>query len=94
MPCTDGVRQVKINANNTFSLGWQAPQTANGSPIIGGHTIYTDDLGGRLYALNSNDGTVRTQVAIPATSRFATPTLSNGRLFIGTMTGIIAITKS
>jgi outer membrane protein assembly factor BamB len=94
LPCTDGVRQVKINANNTFSLGWQAPHAANGSPIIGGHTIYTVYLRGTLYALNSNDGTVRTQVSIPATSRFATPTLSSGRLFIGTMTGITAITKS
>ncbi len=94
LPCTDGVRQIKINANNTFSLGWHAPQAANGSPIIGGQTIYTVDLGGRLYALNSNDGTVRATVSIPATSRFATPTLSNGRLFIGTMSGITAITLS
>ncbi|HEU5229088.1 MAG TPA: PQQ-binding-like beta-propeller repeat protein [Ktedonobacteraceae bacterium] len=92
LPCVDGVRQVKIGPGETMTVGWQAPQSVNGSPIIGGHTIYVvDHNNGVFYALNRDTGAVRTSMPVGITSRFATPTLSNGLVFIGTLQGIVAI---
>jgi outer membrane protein assembly factor BamB len=94
VPCTDGVRQVIVEGGNHLRLGWQAPAQVNGSPVIGGHTVYSLDPGGTLYALNSDTGAVTAKVQIDATSRFATPTLATGQVFVGTLTGVVAITIS
>ncbi|TMC20239.1 MAG: hypothetical protein E6J34_13190 [Chloroflexi bacterium] len=92
IPCTDGVRQITVVGGKTLRLGWQASTQINGSPIVGGHTVYTLDKNGTLYALNSATGAVRASIPIGATSRFATPTLSQGKVFVGTMKGIVAVT--
>jgi outer membrane protein assembly factor BamB len=90
LPCRNGIRQVKIEGNN-ITMGWQRDQP-NGSPVVGGHTVYCMDYaGGTLYALNSADGSVRTSLSIGTTSRFATPTLWNGLVFVGTMQGVVAL---
>jgi hypothetical protein len=43
-----------------------------------------------LYALNAATGQVRATLSVGATSRFATPTLSGRRIFIGTLRGVVA----
>lgn len=92
LPCADGVRQVKIGPGETMTVGWHAPQSVNGSPIIGGHTLYVvDHNNGVFYALNRDTGAVRASLPVGITSRFATPTLSNGLVFIGTLQGIVAL---
>jgi outer membrane protein assembly factor BamB len=93
VPCTEGLQQLQVGNGATLTLGWQAKQ-APGSPVIGGGTVYTLDRSGTLYALDINTGQVHAQVAVGATSRFATPTLFQDRIFIGTMTGIAAVTGS
>ena len=73
--------------------GWQADGKIHGSPVIGGHTVYS--LGGAtLYALDSQPGKVRAQVDVGNTSRFAAPTLSGSFVLVGTMSGISAVTLS
>src|SRR2546422_2672041 len=73
-----------------FSYG--CPRQVTGSPIIGGQTIYSlDPGGGVLYALNAATGEVRATLSVGATARFATPMLSKGSIFIGTLTGIVAV---
>lgn len=95
IPCTDGLRQLTLTPGARFSIGWHAPQQVSGSPIIGGQTIYSlDPYGGVLYALNAATGQVRTSIAVGETSRFATPTLVQGRLFIGTLTGVVGVSIS
>ncbi len=90
LPCSNGIHQVKIEGNS-ITMGWQRNQP-NGSPVVGGHTLYClDYAGGTLYALNSDDGSVRTSLSIGSTSRFATPTLWNGLVFVGTMQGVVAL---
>ena len=92
IPCTSGVMQLTISEQRV-SQGWQAPGQITGSPIIGGQTLYSlDPNGGVLYALNVANGQVRAKVSVGAASRFATPSLSGRTLFIGTMTGIVAVT--
>jgi outer membrane protein assembly factor BamB len=92
VPCTNGVLQLTITGS-TMQRGWQANGKIHGSPIIGGHTVYS--LGGAtLYALDSQTGKVQAQVDVGDTSRFATPTLSGNFVFVGTMAGISAVTLS
>jgi outer membrane protein assembly factor BamB len=94
IPCTNGLLQLTIG-QGTMHPGWQASGNVNGSPIIGGHTVYSiDTSGGVLHALDSQTGKDIAQVNVGATSRFATPTLSGNLIFIGTMNGISAVTLS
>ncbi len=95
VPCTDGVRQVTVGSGATMTIGWQAPSQVAGSPVVGGHTVYSlDASNGTLYALDSASGGVRTSISTGQTSRFATPTLAGSQIFVGTMTGVVAISLS
>ncbi len=90
VPCSDGIRQVIVGPGTQITVGWHA-QVA-GSPIIGGHTVYSlDPSSGTLYALNISDGSVVTTLSVGQTSRFATPTLSAGMLFVGTTSSVVAV---
>jgi outer membrane protein assembly factor BamB len=93
IPCVEGLQQLQVGSGATVTLGWQAAQVP-GSPVVGGHTVYSLDRSGTLYALDSTTGQTRATVAVGATSRFATPTLFQGHVFIGTMTGIVAVLGS
>jgi outer membrane protein assembly factor BamB len=94
LPCTDGLRQVLLGPDHRLTQGWHAPGQVSGSPIVGGHTVYSLDRNGTLYALNSQTGTVITTISVGSTSRFATPTLFGDHVFVGTMTGVVAVTIS
>ncbi len=92
IPCSDGLRQLQLEAGAHLVPGWHAPQQVTGSPVIGGQTVYSLDPGsGVLYALDAATGKVRATLSVGTTSRFATPTLSQGSIFIGTLTGIVAV---
>jgi outer membrane protein assembly factor BamB len=94
LPCNEGVQQIQVSADGNFTLGWRAANVP-GSPVVGGHTVYTLERNGTLHALVLETGKDRTAtVNVGATSRFATPTLFQNRIFIGTLTGVIAVTIS
>jgi outer membrane protein assembly factor BamB len=90
IPCTDGVRQVSVDANGKIYLGWQASGDIVGSPVVGGHTVYSLS-NGTLYALNMDSGQVLTSLNVGQVNRFATPTIAGTSIFIGTMSGITAV---
>ncbi len=94
VPCTDGLQQVQVGPGIHLAANWKAPTNVTGSPVVGGHTVYSLDPSGTLYALDSASGQVRTTVPVGATSRFATPTLSGDHVFIGTLTGVVAVVAS
>jgi len=91
VPCTNGLLEVVVGPGARITRGWQAPGQVNGSPIVSGHTVYSLDRNGTLYALNSDNGVVVASQPVGATSRFATPTLAGGHVYVGTMTGIVAV---
>jgi outer membrane protein assembly factor BamB len=92
VPCTDGLREVRVGPEAQLSLGWRAPGAVSGSPVVGGHTVYSlDPAGGSLYALDADRGTVRTSAPVGQTSRFATPTLAGGLVLVGTLAGVVAL---
>lgn len=92
IPCADGLRELKLAAGTPLVLGWQAQAQVTGSPVIGGNTVYSlDPGGGMLYALDAVTGAVRATLSVGPTPRFATPTLYQSRIFVGTITGIVAV---
>lgn len=92
IPCTDGLRQLQLASGTNLVPGWQAPQQVTGSPVVGGNTVYSlDPAGGTLYALDAATGSVRATISVGSTSRFATPTLFQSSIFVGTLTGIVAV---
>ncbi|HEX7734860.1 MAG TPA: PQQ-binding-like beta-propeller repeat protein [Ktedonobacteraceae bacterium] len=94
VPCISGLREIKISQAGQITTGWQAPSNIQGSPIVGGHTVYDLDIHGTLYALNSSTGSVRASISVGDVNRFATPTLADNMLFVGTYAGIVAVTLS
>jgi outer membrane protein assembly factor BamB len=96
VPCTDGVRRITVNADNSMKVDWHVASMQQ-PPIVGGHTAYSTDYQGKVYAVDLDTGKLQATFAsyqgigIP---RFATPTLSGNLLFLGTTTGIMAITLS
>ncbi|GAC1617089.1 MAG: hypothetical protein NVS4B11_05850 [Ktedonobacteraceae bacterium] len=93
VPCTSGLQQLSLDTQGHLTSGWQAPGQVTGSPVVGGHTVYSlNSSDGTLYALDSATGKIRITVSVGPTSRFATPTLSGNHIFIGTLSGVVAVT--
>jgi outer membrane protein assembly factor BamB len=90
IPCTNGVLKITVDANGKMQQGWQASGNITGSPVVGGHTVYSLS-NGTLYALNMNSGRVVASLNVGQMSRFATPTIAGTNIFIGTLTGITAV---
>ncbi|MER6895595.1 PQQ-binding-like beta-propeller repeat protein, partial [Amycolatopsis sp. NPDC000740] len=71
---------------------WRAAASANGSPTVGGGAVWVVDYNtGDLYALSPADGTVRSQINLGTVPHFASPTLSGDHAYVGTMTGVVAV---
>jgi outer membrane protein assembly factor BamB len=94
IPCTSGLQQLTLVGDTQLVVGWHAPGQVTGSPVVGGQTVYSLDPSGTLYALDIASGATRTSIAVGATSRFATPTLWQGQIFVGTLSGVTAIAIS
>jgi hypothetical protein len=88
LSCTDGVREVKVESG-TMTVGWHASGVP-GSPVIGGHTLYTMKSGA-LVALDVDSGQQRASVDIGDATRFATPTIYGDAIFVGTVAGVTAV---
>lgn len=89
MPCTDGLSRVEVTAAGAFSRVWNIAGVTS-SPVAGNGALYT--LSGSNLLAISFSGTQVGSIALgSATTRFATPALWGGMVFVGTTTGIVAI---
>ncbi len=91
VPCTSGVRAVRVNGD-TMTPTWQAKPA--GSPVVAGGAVLTVDPGsGTLYALDPASGATRAKVTLgDPTTRFATPAVGDdGHAYIGTAHGSLVI---
>ncbi len=92
VPCTDGVRAVRIDGSGRASVRWHAPANVTGSPVLGGGRLYAADPdGGALCALDPATGAQRERVSVGALSRFATPAIAGSRLYLPTLSGLAVI---
>jgi outer membrane protein assembly factor BamB len=93
VPCSDGLRRVLDAPGTTLKVDWHTSEQINLPPIVGGHTLYSLDPDGVLYALDIDTGLARAKLSLGVMlPHFATPTLSQGRIFVGTMVGVSAVT--
>jgi outer membrane protein assembly factor BamB len=92
VPCADGLRQVQVGPTGAIRVGWQTDAGANGPPVIGAGAIWSLNLAtGELDALDPGNGHALARVQVGAVPHFASPTLWQGRVLIGTMAGVSAI---
>jgi outer membrane protein assembly factor BamB len=92
LPCTDGVRAVRIDDAGQAAVRWQAPEQVTGSPVLGGGRLYAaDNNAGVLVALDPATGRIRERVAVGELSRFATPAISGSRLYLPTLSGLAIV---
>jgi outer membrane protein assembly factor BamB len=92
VPCTDGVRAVRIGATGAITVLWQAAESIAGSPVVAGGRVWSLAASdGVLHALDPATGRSTAQVTVGVTSRFATPALSGGRVLVPTLDGLTIV---
>ncbi len=93
VPCTDGVRAVRVSGSAMTTL-WHA--SAPGSPVVGNGVVLTTTTGGTLYALDPSSGAVKAKTSLgDSITRFGTPALSaDGHLYMGTATGHLVVVQT
>lgn len=89
LPCTEGLTRVEVNTNGTFTKRWTDARITNGSPVVGNGAVF-DVTGSTLFAVSATDGHLA-QLAIPATTRFATAALGPNMVYVGTTTGVVGV---
>ena len=86
--CSSGLRALALNsANDTFApvAGWQVTSAVNGPPMVAGGLVWaTDWNNGTLYGLNPQTGQSVVRQSTPSMAHFATPSASDGKLFLAT----------
>ena len=93
LPCPEGTLAVDVDPAGGLRVRWKAPVPADGSPVVGGGAVWVADTqGGMLYALDPATGAPRQQIDVGALPPFVSPTLSATHVYLGTTTGVVAIT--
>jgi hypothetical protein len=93
VPCSDGVRAIRIDSAGTIHPLWHAAPA--GSPVASGDRVWTlDPSAGVLHALDRRTGAAREQVEVGETSRFATPALYGSDVLVPTLAGLTIVRTS
>ncbi len=91
VPCTDGIRALRVNDNGTMTPLWHAPSNINGTPTLAGGLVWVlDPAAGVLHALRPNNGQNVYSLSVGATNRFAAPAAYGNGVLVGTLAGVKA----
>jgi outer membrane protein assembly factor BamB len=92
VPCSSGLRMVQISSGGVIQAGWQTATDATGPPVIGGGAVWSISIAsGVLYALAPSDGGVLARISVGPVPHFDSPTLWDGLVLVGTLSGLAAI---
>ncbi|HEV7205521.1 MAG TPA: PQQ-binding-like beta-propeller repeat protein [Jatrophihabitans sp.] len=92
VPCTDGIRAVRIDGAGTMHVLWHADGAVTGAPVVGGGRVWSLDTdAGVLHALDPATGKSRAQITVGGVTRFATPALSGARVYLPTQSGLTVV---
>jgi outer membrane protein assembly factor BamB len=92
LPCTDGLRAVRVDGAGAVHQLWQARASISGSPVVGGGRVWSlNTSDGVLHALNPANGRSEASVHVGAVSRFATPAIGGAVLYVPTLSGIAIV---
>ncbi|HEX7543617.1 MAG TPA: PQQ-binding-like beta-propeller repeat protein [Candidatus Limnocylindrales bacterium] len=88
VPCVGSLREVQVGSGGSLTPGWQS-SAAGGPPVLGGGAVWSVNTStGRLVALNPATGATMGSISVGAVPHFASPTLWQSQIFVGTMGGI------
>ncbi|MGI8614455.1 MAG: PQQ-binding-like beta-propeller repeat protein [Nocardioidaceae bacterium] len=94
VPCTDGIRAVRIQAGPALRVLWHNSDTGFGSaPVLGGGALWAVN-GSRLFQINPATGSAVTSAVVGTCPHFATPTLYGSLVLVGTTSGVTAVRTS
>jgi len=92
LPCSGGLRMIQISSGGGIDLGWQTESGATGPPVIGGGAVWSISIAsGTVYALSPSNGGVLASMSVGQVPHFDSPTLWDGLVLVGTLTGVMAI---
>lgn len=92
LPCADRTRALAVDDAGHATVRWTAAVPSNGSPVVGGGAVWTVDTArGRLSALDAATGVLRAAIDVGALPHFASPTLAGDAVYLGTMSGVVAV---
>ena len=92
VPCTDGLRAVRIDAAGRLHVLWHAAGSITGSPVVAAGRVWSLDVhDGVLHSLSLTSGRSLTAVSVGAVSRFATPAIYGADLFVPTLAGLTIV---
>jgi polyvinyl alcohol dehydrogenase (cytochrome) len=92
VPCSNGLRMVQIGAGGVINAGWQTSSGATGPPVIGGGAVWSVSISsGTLDALSEADGSVLASISVGPVPHFDAPTLWDGLVLVGTLSGVVAV---
>jgi outer membrane protein assembly factor BamB len=95
LPCTDGVRAVRVDDAGQLHVLWHTSGSITGSPVIGGGRVWAlDSNAGVLHALDPATGQSLSQIGVGVANRFATPTLYGADVIVPTLAGIAVVRTS
>jgi outer membrane protein assembly factor BamB len=95
LPCTDGVRAVRVDNAGQLHVLWHASGSITGSPVVGGGRVWAlDTTAGVLHALDPSTGRSLGQADVGAANRFATPALYGKDVIVPTLAGIAVVRTS
>jgi len=95
VPCTDGLRAVRIDPRGRMHVLWHASGAITGSPVVGGGRVWTLDTdAGVLHGLDLRTGGSLGRVPVGAVSRFATPALFGKNVLVPTLSGLAVVATS
>ena len=95
VPCTDGLRAVRIHGDGAMEVLWHADSAVTGSPVLGGGRLWSlQPDAGVLHALDPATGRTISRTPVGVTSRFATPALSGRDVIVPTMAGVTIVRTS
>jgi outer membrane protein assembly factor BamB len=85
VPCSSGIRAVRIAPDRSMSIAWQGPAGSAGSPIVAGGAVWVVDYdGGLLYALDPVTGAQRRRMDVGHARHFTSPTTAGGHVIVAT----------
>jgi outer membrane protein assembly factor BamB len=92
LPCTDGVRAVRVDDTGKLHVLWHAASSVAGSPVVGGGRVWAlDYTAGVLHALDPATGQTREQLSVGTANRFATPAIYGSLVLVPTLTGVVFV---
>ncbi|MEN3306473.1 MAG: hypothetical protein V7603_2675 [Micromonosporaceae bacterium] len=92
VPCIDGTRAIRVDATGAQHILWHSASRAPGPAVVGGGIWAVDYDAGILFVHDPATGDVRARISIGKAPHFASPTLSAGHAFVGTLSGVTAVT--